>query len=370
MSAGPKERLAFLLPNFRGGGAERVALTLIHDFVGRGYEVDLVLVRAAGELLDQLPSSVNLVDLGASRFVGALLPLARYLRRRRPHAVQVRMWPLTIVAILARALARSRTRLVLSDHSPLSRHYAHSPRMLRLLRWTVRLLYPRAEARILVSEGAAEDLARLSGLPRDFFTVIYNPLSRIAPPAPSAEVEELWDGCDGRIVSIGSLVAIKNHALLIDAFARLRRHRRARLLVLGAGPLLDALQAQAARLGVGEDVRFLGFVRDPAPFLASADLFALSSDFEGFGNVLVEAMWLGVDVVSTDCPTGPREILGDGAFGKLVPCGDAHGLADAMAAALRNPSPPDRLKARAAALSGPATIERYLELLLGRPATS
>lgn len=366
----PKERLAFLLPNFRGGGAERVALTLIREFVGRGYEVDLVLVRAEGALIKLVPPEATLVVLGASRFLAAIIPLARYLRERRPHAVQVRMWPLTVIAVLARALARSKARLVLSDHAPLSRHYSRSPRTLRLLKWSVRAFYPRAEARILVSAGAAEDLSRLTGLPRDAFTVVYNPLARVERPAPSADVEALWKGSDGRIISVGSLTAIKNHALLLDAFVRLRRLRRARLLIVGAGEELSALRAQAAREGVADDVVFAGFQPDPSALIASADLFVLSSEFEGFGNVLVEAMWLGVKVVSTDCPTGPREILAGGEFGRLVPCGDAQALAEAMDAALREPKMPDRLKRRAEALSGPATMERYLELMLGRPAAS
>ena len=360
-------RLAFVLPNMGGGGAERVALTLMRAFVARGFAVDLVLVEATGELLDQVPREVTVVDLGAGRYARALLPLVRYLRRRRPHAMQVRMWPLTVIAILARLLARTRTRVVVSDHVPLGVMYADQPRAVRAIAMTTRLFYPRADARIFVSAGAADDLSRLAGLPRDGFEIIHNPI----PAAPATTtippaVKALWDGADHRIVSVGTLKPVKNFPLLIDAFAVLHRQRpTARLVIVGAGPLLEALRSQASALGLAEAVVFAGFTADPAPFYASADLFALASDYEGFGNVLVEAMRQGTPVVSTDCESGPREILDNGRYGALVPCGDAGALAAAMIATLDRPPDPTTLRQRAEELSGGDAIERYLVLMLG-----
>jgi len=351
----------------RGGGAERVATTIISDFARRGYEVDLVLLRAEGELLALLPPSVNLVDLEADRIIKGLLPLIRYFRQRRPHAIQIRMWPLTAMGILARLLAQTKTRVVVSDHAAMSKQYGHQPATLRLLRASVRLLYPLADARILVSSGAADDLAKISGLPRVSFETIYNPIPRAPDVQTSPEIEALWGDCDGRIITAGSLKLQKNQALLISAIALLRKRRRVRLVILGEGELLGQLKAHADREGVAGDVCFPGFSVDPTPYLASADLFVLSSDYEGFGNVLVEAMRLGVGVVSTNCESGPSEILGEGRFGGLVPCGDAPALAEAMDRALREPMDPARLKQRAEELSGQPSIDRYLELMLGRP---
>lgn len=360
-------RLAFVLPNLGGGGAERVALTLMREFVARGFAIDLVLVEAKGELLEQVPPEVTIFDLGARRYARALFPLIGYLRRRRPYAIQVRMWPLTVIAILARMLARTSTRVVVSDHVPLGVMYAGQPRALWAIRTTTRLFYPRADARVFVSSGAADDLARLSGLPRDRFEIIHNPIPA-APPRtdiPSA-VEQLWHEAKGRIVSVGALKSVKNFALLIAAFARLHRHRpHTRLMIVGTGSLLTSLKAQAAALAIEQAVTFVGFVADPTPYYASADLFALASNYEGFGNVLVEAMRQGTPVVSTDCESGPREILDGGWYGALVPCGDAEALASAMAATLDRPPDPNALRQRAEALSGRDTIERYLELLLG-----
>lgn len=362
-------RLAFVLPNLGAGGAERVALTLMRAFVARGFPVDLVLVEATGELLAQLPPEVTVVDLGARRYARALLPLVRYLRRCRPHAIQVRMWPLTVIAILARLLARTPTRVVVSDHVPLGVMYADQPRAVRAIAATTRLLYPRADARVFVSAGAADDLARLAGLPRDGFEIIHNPIP--APPAATVippEVERSWGDANGRVVGVGTLKPVKNFALLIDAFAVLRRQRpTARLAIVGAGPLLEPLRSQAAALGLGDLVVFPGFTADPTPWYASADLFALASDYEGFGNVLVEAMRQGTPVVSTDCESGPREILGDGRYGLLVPCSDAGALAAAMLATLDRPLDPATLRRRAEELSGGDAINRYLALMLGSP---
>lgn len=353
-----------VLPSMGGGGAERVALTLIEGFVAHGFRVDLVLVEAKGELLALVPPSVRVIDLQAPRFRHAILPLARYLRREKPDAVQVSMWPLTVMGILARAIARSPARLLVSDHSTLSRHYAHWPLAFRMLRWTTRWLYPAADHRVVVSAQAADDVAALSGIPREKFEVIHNPISPPASIATDLEVERLWGDGGPRIITVGALKAVKNQALLLRAFARLN-DQNAKLLILGEGPLRFELAGLARELGLAERVRMPGFSANPWPYLASADLFVLSSDHEGFGLVLAEAMHAGLRVVSTDCPGGPRDILDGGRYGTLVPTGDADALAKAMAEALQKPPAPERMRERASELSGPSQLARYEELLLG-----
>ena len=362
------KRIAMVLPSMGGGGAERVALTLIEGFAARGHQVDLVLAEAKGELLPLVPAGVRVFDLRAPRLRHAVLPLARYLRREKPDAVQVSMWPLTIAGILARALARSPARLMVSDHAALSRQYAHSAATRSVLRWTTRLLYPAADHRVVVSGQAADDLAALSGIPRDRFKTIYNPIAPPASIATNPEVERLWGDGRPRIITIGTLKAQKNHALMLRAFARLRGHPDATLMIVGEGPLRAELEDRARELGIADRVIMPGFCPDPWPFLASADLFVLSSDYEGFGLVLAEAMHAGLRLVSTDCEAGPREILDGGRYGRLVPTGDADALAEAMAAALAEPVDPERLRERARAMTGPSVLTRYEELLTGADA--
>lgn len=363
-----RERLAFVLPNLRGGGAERVALRLIEDFVAQGYAIDLVLMADEGELMPLLPAEVRVIDLHAPRIRDALVPLARYLRVERPHGIQVFMWPLTVIGVLAHRIARSRARLVLSEHITLSRQYGHFGRLRHgLLASSIRMTYPLADARVAVSNQAADDLARISGIARAAVTVIYNPVARPASAKPDDPAAvQLWQGERARILSVGSLKAQKNHVLLIEAFALLRAKREARLVIVGEGELRAELEALIAARGLAADVALPGFFVDPWPFYASAQVFALSSDYEGYPLVMLEAMRSGLSIVSTDCESGPREILADGAFGHLVPCGDAAALADAMAAALDSPASPDAMRQRAEALSGNDTSDRYLELMAKR----
>ncbi|MGE5721893.1 MAG: glycosyltransferase, partial [Sphingomonadales bacterium] len=363
---GRPRRLALLLPDMRGGGAERVALRLAEDFLGAGHAVDLVLMEARGELLDLLPSQVRVFDLHAPRIRSAIAPLRRYLRERRPDAIQVSMWPLTVAAVIAHRLARSRARVVLSDHIVLSKQYAHFGVVRRLLRrLSIRLAYPLADARVLVSRQAADDLARISGISRDSIDVVYNPVSRPTAASQPVDAAALWGDADGRIITVGSLKAQKNHALLIRSFARLRAKRRARLLILGDGPLRGELEALVASQGLSGEVLMPGFVTDPWPYYETADLFALSSDYEGYPLVLIEALRSGLTVVSTDCESGPREILDGGRYGRLVPVGDEAAFAAAMEQALAGPGDPAPLQARAEALSGQGTSDRYLQLMLG-----
>jgi glycosyltransferase involved in cell wall biosynthesis len=343
-----------------------VALTLIREFVRRGFEVDLLLLRKEGPLLALLPREVNVVDLQAPQMRSAIFPLVRYLRRRRPRVIQVSMWPLTILAVLAQRLSGSRSHLVMSDHTTLSKHHAHlSPIGRGMMKTSIRILYPLADARVIVSNKAADDLAALAGITRSSISVIYNPIAAPEPDVSSSlEVEAAWGSGAARILTVGSLKEEKNHTLLIRAFARLTAHRTAKLIILGEGPMMGRLRAAALQEGVAEHVLLPGFVVDAWPFYRSADLFVLSSDYEGYPLVLIEAMLSGVQIVSTDCDSGPREILAGGQYGALVPCGDEAALAAAMEHRLENPLPRESLRERAEALSGTDAVEAYLRVML------
>jgi len=361
-------RLSLLLPNLASGGAERVALSLAEEFLSQGHEVDLVLVQAEGALISQVPAGAQLFDLRAKRLRNALRPLIHYLRERRPAAVQASMWPLTIVAIVAARLSGTKSRVVVSDHSILSQQYRGSSLTLAALKSTTRLVYPLADARVCVSQGCAADLANLSGLSRDSFSVVHNPMLR--PPARLASnpaIERLWAGAERRILTVGTLKEAKNHALLIRAFALMGTDAAARLMIVGDGPLRASLDNLVDELDLGGRVLLPGETSDPWPYYASANLFVLSSDREGLPGVLMEAMLAGLPVVSTNCGTGPSEILEGGAFGRLVPVGNAQALADAMAAALAEQHDPGPGRQQALQLSQ-GSEERYLDLMLGHAA--
>lgn len=358
----PARTIAIVLPNLHAGGAERVAIALMHGFLAAGHRVEFVLMQAEGALLDEVPEHVRVVDLKAPRVRSAINPLIRYFRNRAPDAAQVSMWPLTIAALIAARLARAKTRIVVSDHTTVSKHLADQPFTRRLLGWSVRLVYPWASARVSVANGVADDFARVSGLPREAFTVIYNPVD--SPPALASSpdaIEKLWGDAAARIITVGSLKEEKNHRLLLRSFARLRQTRAAKLMIVGSGSLGDELKHHAALLGIADDVIFTGFVAQPWAHYRSADLFVLSSDHEGYPLVLIEAMRCGLRVVSTDCENGPREILDGGRFGRLVPVADEAALSEAMAGELDAPHSAAEVEARAEQLSGSEPLSQYLE---------
>ena len=360
------KRLAILLPNLHGGGAERVAVNLANDFAQRGYSVDMVLLSATGEFLADLLPGIRVVDLKVSRLRNTLFPLMRYLHQTRPAALLACMWPLTVLALLARTLSRVPTRVLVAEHTTWSRAEIASSSWGR---WkvgnTMHYAFPGADGIVTVSNGAANDLACFANLDRKSITVIHNPV--VGDAKPSASVPLLpagwWIGPHRKVLAVGTLKAIKDYPILLIAFAQLRQCVDARLLILGEGECRSALEVQARQLGIEASVFMPGFVKDISPYYQQADLHVLSSTGEGFGNVIVEALAVGTPVVSMDCPSGPREILCDGQFGCLVPVGDASALAAAMADSLAATHNTAALKARAQDFSIDKATDRYLELL-------
>jgi glycosyltransferase involved in cell wall biosynthesis len=358
--------ITILLPNLRGGGAERVMIDLAREFARLGHTVEFVLMQATGEFLQEARNHFPVVDLGVARARSMLFPLAGYLRQRRPDAVLAAMWPLTVIAPLALRLSAHQCKLLVSEHCNLSAQYrdwgvVHR----RVMKASMAVGYRLADHRVAVSGGVADDISRLSGIRRGAFDVIHNPVP--ARPAPGdgalAAAEALWSAPpSARIVTVGTMKAQKNHPLLLRAFARLNRPD-ARLMFVGDGDGRAALLSLAQELGLADRVILAGFHPDPSPFYATADLFVLSSDYEGFGNVIVEALSFGLPVVSTDCPSGPAEILGGGRWGRLVPVGDAAALARAMDETLAAPVDRDALRRRAADFAPEIAARKYLELL-------
>lgn len=223
--------------------------------------------------------------------------------------------------------------------------------------------YRLAHARIGVSSGVVADIAELSGLGRNTFSVIHNPVTPrpIPEPAAMAEAEALWPAMPGaRIVTVGRMKSQKNHPMLLRAFAALRTPRAA-LMIVGEGPGESELRRLAVELGIANRVVLAGYHSDPTPFYRTADLFVLSSDYEGFGNVIVEALTCGTPVVSTES-SGPAEILEGGRWGDLVPSGDVSAMTAAIDRALARPKDPSPQKRRAADFVPELAAQQYLQL--------
>jgi glycosyltransferase involved in cell wall biosynthesis len=358
--------IAFFLPSLHSGGAERVIINLAQGLTERGFPVDLVLVTAAGAFLDQLSPAIRVVDLRASRVLQSLVPLTRYLRREQPRVLVPSMSHANLVALWAARLARRGTPVVVTVHNTLSQTTRQQgPLAGKLWPHLLRTFYPWAAAVVAVSRGAADDLARTSGLPRDRVQVVYNPVitpSTLAMAQQAPNHPWFAPGEPPVILGVGRLTRQKDFPTLIRAFAEVRRRRAARLIILGDGEERHRLTALAGELGVADDVALPGFRENALAYMAGSALFVLSSAWEGLPTVLIEALAAGTRVVSTDCPSGPREILQDGRLGALVPVANVAALTEAMVNALEQPRGPIPLAALTP-FTRDAAVDNYLRLI-------
>jgi glycosyltransferase involved in cell wall biosynthesis len=329
----PPKKLTIFLPSLGGGGAEIVMLKIAQGVLERGYSVDLVLAKADGPYLAEIPKEARLVDLNASRVLSGLPALVRYLRSERPDTLLSGLHA-NVIALWARTLAGVQTRVVLSIHNTLSvaAQYASDLRG----RWEPRLIkyfHRWAYGIIAVSSGVADDLSRITRIPRNLIQVIYNPVITPELRAKSqAPLEHPWfnPGEPPVILAVGRLTTQKDFVTLIKAFALLLEIRKARLLILGEGDLRTVIEAEVTRLGLKQYVSLPGFTANPYPYMVRTPVFVLSSRWEGLPTVLIEALFCGASIVSTDCPSGSREILQDGKYGQLVPVGDSVSMAQAI----------------------------------------
>jgi len=352
--------VALFIPDLSGGGAERVMLNLANGFAERGLNVDLVLQKQSGVYLDQVDERVEIHDLEAGRALGAIGPLVHYLRHRQPDALISALGQMNLVAVLARWISTTRVPVLVTEHETFKRG-RDSGFVQRLFPRLARLLYPAATI-AAVSEGAADSLAEVTGLPRERINVLYNPVltdditGRFADPLPESAPTPY-------VLAAGRLVGLKNFPLLLRAFAKIAAEKPdLNLVILGEGDDRAELETLRAELGLQERVSLPGFTDNPYPWLKHAAAFVLSSNWEGLPTVLIEALAAGVPVVSTDCPSGPSEILEGGRLGRLVPVNDVDALATALLEAVQengNPAQPADLERYTLA----AAADAYLELL-------
>lgn len=362
-----QERVAFFLPGLYEGGTERIILNLAKGISGRGYNVDLVLARAEGPYMSQVPDGVRLIDLKAPRVLGSVPALAKYLRYERPTALLSAMFA-NVIALWARCLCGIPYRLIITEHNTLSSVIKNK----KDLRWQLYpklagYFYPLADHIIAVSNDVARDLTVSAGIPKNLIQVIYNPV--VTPDLLEKSKEPLehpWfkDGEPPVILAVGRLTDQKAFDVLIQAFSHVRKNRPAHLLILGEGENRSALQSLIDQYRLGQDINLMGFVQNPYPYMAHSSLFVLPSRWEGLPTVLIEALYLGAPIVATDCPGGSREILQDGRFGRLVSVDDPVVLAEAMEKSMNDRhSFPSKQSWEFFSLD--FVMDRYLNLLLG-----
>ena len=409
LSSAERLRFAFYLENFDGGGVQKMILLIANGLARRGYQADVLVCQAQGPFRDDIAPGVNVVELAPTRLIAAKLRAAQadpgglpklmrpllfshristtfahfpalsdYLREARPDALIAGNPLMNVEAALARRLAGVPCRLIAIEVNDLSSgHPLNSDQISKWLPSLCRRAYRAADGIVGISKGVSDDIAARTGISPSRITTIF-------PPAVTSDilrkaretVDHPWFTPDGPpvILGAGRLGRAKDFETLIRAFAIVRRERLARLVILGNYKTPSKTEKRRAKLmelaealGIAEDVDLPGFVANPIAYMGRASVFAVSSIYEGFCIVLAEAMASGCPVVSTDCPSGPAEILEKGRYGPLVPVGDYEALASAILGLLDSPPDPDMLRSRASLFSAERAIDQYEAILNDHP---
>ncbi len=350
-----------------GGGIGRNIINFANEFHSLGYRVHVVVDTMKGSYLDLLHQEIGIIHLKTSHIFWGLPYFGAYLLRNKPAVVITPVVRHTILALRSKFITASSTRIYATVHSSYSeafkllKSWKRSRRIAQLKKY-----YPRCEAVFTVSGGVAEDFSTYTGISKDHLITIHNPITTddISVLAME-EVDHPWfqEGSPPVLLGVGRLTTPKNFPLLIEAFEIVRSKVKCRLVILGDGHLRDDLELRALSSPYRADISFPGHRINPFPFMRRAAVFAMSSSWEGFGNVLVEAMATGTPVVATDCPHGPREILEGGKYGPIVPPDDAQKLAEAIVGLLLDPTPRELLVEGSQRFNARAIAIRYIEAL-------
>jgi len=386
------KKIAFLLHSLEGGGLQRVVINLLKLLVKReDIVLDLVVACATGPYLEQVPAGVRVIDLDTpiefrSKSLIRLVPsIVHYLRQEKPDFLLSHLPYVNLLTVIAKAVAGIPVYLVLVEHTLLfpkmilsesspakiekklllnnqNQWQLLSTLMPIMMRW----LYPQADAVVTVSRGMARELETDLKLKPNSVQVIYNPvIDESLLLKSNSLLDHPWfqPNQPPVLLAVGRLAVQKDYPTLLHAFARFREQRLVRLLILGDGELRSQLEALVHELGLEADVLLPGFAQNPYAYMSRAAALVLSSVWETLSMVLVEAMACGCQVISTECPHGPDEVLEQGKYGWLVPVGDVPALAAAMQQALDSPRNPDDLRRRAQEFGIEQAVSAYLKIL-------
>lgn len=328
-------RICIVLPSLMGGGAEILYINLIKYWISKGHSLDLIVLTDLDDetsIRDRLPSECDVVEIGAKRIATSIFSLIKILFQKKYEIVLTAMWPATIVTVICSLPVIHKTKVFVSEHTIVS-NYQNSFTSRKLYSITSYIFYNMINGIIAVSNAVRDDIVNATRIKEEKIEVIYNAVAsgRSKPSKEQIEhyLKDLWkEDVKYKLLSVGSLKQEKDFITLINAFNLLPINIKDNciLIILGEGPERKNLESLIHQRGLDKQIFLPGFKLDPYPWYCTADLFVLSSKFEGFGNVIVEAMEVGLPIVSTNCTGGPSEILQEGVFGSLVPVNDPNKL--------------------------------------------
>lgn len=391
-----KKKISLFVSTLAGGGAEKIMLELGKEFLKTGFNVDLILIEKKGPYLKEVPDNIKIVELGESflslkylriyhlrykslktliqlshLIIGtgilfSVFPLMDYLKKKKPDVLLSTLTEPNIIAILAKMIQDSDCRLVIR----IANYFSYSLKRKRI-RLLAKSLYQKTgiiDKIIAISQGVKDDLTQNLKIPSEKISVVYNPINLddiiIKKNEEVTSLRWLNYKRDFKVVlGVGRFVKQKALDDLVRAFYFVRQSRNVKLIILGEGEERTKIADLIKTLNLEQDVYLPGFVDNPYAYISKVDVFVLSSKWEGFGNVILESLSCGTSVVSTDCPSGPSEILENGKYGKLIPVGDINAMAKAIESVLETPFNPELLKRRAADFDKSKVIQEYLKFM-------
>jgi len=342
-------RIVFFQWDLGRGGAEIVVCNLSNYLSKQGHQVHILTINSKDQLSQRFNRNVKFTTFNKNRIFGSLIPLIRFIRTEHIDCLVSNVWPATIISTIASFFCTGfRQKLFLIEHINLNEESKHRSKLYRLfLRLSIFFLHNQAHQVIAVSNGVREDLIS-KGLRREKTTVIYNPACPILAQSEDnyEEGKKKWfkDNCL-KISSVGHLHKQKNHPNLINSIDILKNEKKinCQVIIAGEGPERNTIEALIHQKELNNEVTLVGSIPNPLSLIEESDLFVLSSSFEGFGMVIVEALSQGKTVVATDCPSGPAEIIGDNEFGYLCTVNDPSDLAEKIDYARKNNINPEKL---------------------------
>ena len=333
------QKIAFFLPKLTYGGAERVVIDIANSLAKRGYLIDIVLAKGGNTYIDEISPSINIINLKCKSTILSFFPLSRYIKKSSPDGIISALSHANCVVLLAKKITNNNTKIVVSERNISYRHTRNKIGLKRIvLDWLIKSLYPEAKCIVTVSEGVRKSIIRTYKFREDQVKCILNPIDFKKINKLKSESflnndikNELKSKNKKIILSVGSLTVQKNYSLLIKSFKIVCEKINCKLIILGEGPERSNLNELCRNLKLdSKSISLPGFIANPFPYMKVSDLYVLSSLWEGLPNVLIQALACNCKIISTDCDAGPREILEDGKWGRLVKVNDINSLAKAM----------------------------------------
>lgn len=358
-------KITIIMTHLSGGGAERVMLLLAKGLANKGFKIDFIVGNTSNYKAEKWPDNIHLIDLNVSRFIYALPKLVRLFRGYNTDYVLSALKLVNVLTICAAKIALLEAEIVISEHSTISEKILNAENIKGkyIIPFLMKVTYPWATKIVSVSKGVADDLAQTIRINRQNIDVIYNPVieDQMFDMANEPISHRWFEGDIPVIMGIGRLIKVKNFSLLIKAFTKVRKNRKCKLIILGEGEKRPQLKKLVKNLNMESEVALPGFYDNPYAYLSRADLFVLSSNVEGLPTVLIEALAFEIPVVSTDCPSGPEEILENGKWGTIVPRNNVEAMAKAMDKGLN--SKPTNSKERAMHFTVERAVQKYSKLI-------